>query len=70
MNVSSVVTFGLIAWFAVGLVVGGAFVAVRASHLVEGVRGSSLAFRLLILPGAMTLWPVILVRWRADRSEP
>jgi len=26
-------------------------------------RGSSVAFRLLILPGSAALWPVLLKRW-------
>jgi hypothetical protein len=32
-------------------------------RVVEGAAGSSLMFRLMMLPGAVLLWPVLLYRW-------
>ena len=35
-------------------------------HAAHGSRG----FRLLILPGAMALWPLLLHRWKSGAKEP
>jgi hypothetical protein len=59
----------LVAWLTVGAIVAVPFLALAVGRVVEGARGSSLAFRLLVLPGAILLWPVILRRWIAgDRG--
>lgn len=60
-------------WFAAGVLVGLPFLAFAAGRVVEGAAGSSLMFRLMMLPGAALLWPVVLHRWitagrRADRT--
>lgn len=41
----------------------------RGAGALEAVaREATLGFRLLILPGAATLWPILLYRWwRAER---
>ncbi len=36
--------------------------AVLVGRVVPSARGGSLLFRLLILPGAALLWPLVLVR--------
>lgn len=48
-----------------GLLFGLAFVTVGVSRLDPAARGTSPAFRLLILPGCVALWPVLAVRWLA-----
>ena len=35
-------------------------------HALRGSRG----FRVLIIPGAMALWPLLLRRWMSGRREP
>lgn len=45
--------------------------ALVVGRVVPSARGGSLLFRLLILPGAALLWPLVLVRSaRALRSPP
>jgi hypothetical protein len=58
----------LVAYAALGLVFGLAFVALGVSRVDPVARGSGLGFRVIVLPGAVALWPVLLKRWlRASR---
>ena len=44
------------------------FVTLGAGRLDSAARGTSIAFRALLIPGAAALWPALLVRWiRAER---
>lgn len=47
--------------FAVGVLVGLPFV-LFVGRLEPSAQGGSIAFRLLILPGAILLWPLVLFR--------
>lgn len=57
---------------AIGLPVGVAFAALGAGRIdpAAGARGRARTrFRLLLIPGAIALWPIVLTRWlRAVRS--
>ncbi len=53
---------GLI-YLACGLLFAVAFVTVGVGRVDAAARGSSLGFRLLILPGAAAFWPLLAVRW-------
>lgn len=53
----------VVMWLAAGLLVGLPFLAFAVGRVVEGAAGSSLLFRLMMLPGAVLLWPVLLHRW-------
>lgn len=54
----------------VGLLFGIAFVT-RGVTVVDPVaRGSSFAFRALILPGAAALWPMLLSKWLRAKPAP
>jgi hypothetical protein len=46
-----------------GLLFGVAFVAVGVSRLDAAARGTSIMFRVLILPGTMALWPLLAGQW-------
>lgn len=35
-----------------------------------GAREGSWGFRLIVLPGVIALWPLLLRRWLSGRSEP
>lgn len=48
---------------AVGVLFGLAFVITGVTRLDPAARGTSVAFRVLILPGAAALWPFLLLRW-------
>lgn len=58
----------VLAWCAIGLLVAIPFLLVGVGRAVEGASGSSVAFRLVVLPAAVLLWPVILRRWIGSRG--
>ncbi|MFK7988979.1 MAG: hypothetical protein AB8I08_23375 [Sandaracinaceae bacterium] len=63
MHAAEIVLWTAGAHLSVGVLFGLAFVFFGVSRLDEAARGSSLAFRLLILPGCVVLWPLVAYRW-------
>ena len=60
---------GLELYAALGLVFAIGFVGVGVHKLDPAARGTSIGFRLLILPGVAALWPMFLARWtRGQRN--
>jgi len=58
----------LVGYVAIGLIAGLAFVVagvvrVQAAPVTVGAR-------ILLLPGATALWPLVLARWLSTRSSP
>lgn len=53
-----------------GLLFAVAFVSVGVTRVDAAARGTGLGFRLLILPGVVALWPLLLQRWRQGALEP
>jgi hypothetical protein len=47
-----------------GLVIGFAFILFAVDRIDPAARGA-IAFRPLLLPGCVLLWPLVLVRWIA-----
>ena len=61
----------VVTWLVTGTLVAVPFLAFAVGRVVEGAAGSSLMFRLMMLPGAALLWPVVLHRWLTTRRpEP
>ena len=48
---------------ALGIVFAVAFVIWGVERVDPAAKGTRLGFRLLILPGSATLWPLLLRRW-------
>jgi hypothetical protein len=59
----------LSAYAGLGLAFAVAFVAVGVQRVDPVAEHAPLGFRLIILPGAAALWPLLLVRWMWGRSE-
>lgn len=55
---------------AVGVLFGLAFVTIGVTRLDPAARGTSVAFRVLILPGSAALWPVLLFKWVSATRAP
>lgn len=53
----------LMAYAAFGLLFAVVFVVAGVGRIDHAAAGSGLGFRLMILPGAAALWPLLLVRW-------
>jgi hypothetical protein len=50
------------AWLAIGIIVGLAFLFLGIGRVDPAARGSY-AFRPLLLPGLVLLWPFVALRW-------
>lgn len=51
------------AYAVLGLLFAGPFIIRGVTRLDPAARGTSLAFRLAILPGTVALWPVLARKW-------
>jgi len=47
-----------------------AFVAAGVQRIDSQAKGSGLAFRVLIFPGTVAFWPLLLHRWLRGGSDP
>ena len=65
---------GLLLTLGTYLVIGAGFAVIFASWGAQTIDPAAkrmpIAARLLILPGAMGLWPVLLVKWLRRHSPP
>lgn len=52
----------LAAYFGIGLCFAVVFVSVLLPRYDTAARGTSLGFRLLAIPGALLLWPLLAVK--------
>ena len=52
-------------YLGVGALVATLFVLFGVARVDAGAKGSWPLFRLLVIPGATLLWPLVLVRWIA-----
>jgi hypothetical protein len=55
---------------AAGLLFALCFIALGISHIDHEADESSLGFRLIIVPGVITFWPLLAIRWIGGRREP
>jgi hypothetical protein len=62
--------FSLGAYLAFGLVFAVPFAVLGAQRVDPHALHGSWGFRLLIVPGAMALWPLLLNRWLGGVHEP
>lgn len=69
MSVAGAILYGLIAYAAAGAVTALAFVSFGISRVLPHPTLVTVGARLLILPGAMALWPYILIRWHKARGR-
>lgn len=57
-------------YLAVGLGFAVAFVTRGIGRLDPRTRDATWGFRLVVLPGAMALWPLLLARWLGGAAGP
>ncbi len=67
MTPTELVLAGLALYLATGVIIGAAFVFRGVNRVDPAAQHASTAFRLLILPGAAALWPLVLRKWAATR---
>jgi hypothetical protein len=65
-----VIVGALAGYAALGLIFAPVFVTRGIGRLDPSAREASWAFRLLVLPGVVALWPCLLRRWLSGASAP
>ncbi|MBX2821680.1 MAG: hypothetical protein KTR29_18420 [Rhodothermaceae bacterium] len=60
--------FGI--YLVVGILFSIPFVLKGVGKNDPAVQGASIGFRLIIIPGVVMLWPVLLLRWMSDAGMP
>ena len=63
---TQILASGLVIYVAVGLMIGLAFVVVGATRVQPAAL--TVGARILLLPGATALWPLVLRRWLQSRG--
>lgn len=56
---------GAALYAAAGVVFAFLFLGLGVTRIDDGAKGAGITFRLLILPGLIALWPLMLARWIA-----
>jgi len=62
--------YSLYAYTALGVAFALAFVTVGVKRIDVQAVGSNVGFRLLIFPGSVAFWPLLLRRWVSGKEEP
>jgi hypothetical protein len=57
-------------YLAVGVIFALAFVSFGIARVDPSAAGSSVWFRMLVVPGAVALWPLLLSRWVRGKTAP
>jgi len=60
----------LYAYTTLGVAFALAFVTVGVKRIDSQAIGSSVGFRVLIFPGSVAFWPLLLRRWVSGKEEP
>lgn len=68
MEVAAIIVLIVKAYAAVGALVAAVFLLWGVDRVEPSARGAY-AFRPLVAPGAIVLWPLVLWRWRALERE-
>ena len=67
MPTAEIILLVLGIYVALGVLFATAFVAIGITRVDPAAHGSSILFRLLILPGAAALWPIMARKWHQAR---
>jgi hypothetical protein len=59
---------GVALYAAAGVVFALLFLAFGITRIDNGAKGAGIGFRLLIVPGLVALWPLMLIRWIAGHQ--
>ena len=69
MIVINVILIVVAIYLAAGFVFSIPFVIKGVTQIDEGAVGSKWGFRLIIIPGSMVFWPLLLKRWMKAWKE-
>jgi hypothetical protein len=63
MRLGEIIVSALVLYLSCGLLFSVLFLAVGVDRIDPAARQTSIAFRLLIFPGTVALWPVLAAKW-------
>ena len=69
-SIAILFVYSLYVYTALGAAFALAFVTVGVKRIDSQAIGSSVGFRLLIVPGSLVFWPLLLRRWISRKEEP
>jgi hypothetical protein len=64
----ALVLYGLAIYGAIGFLFALVFLTFGIGRIDPSARGTGLGFRLVILPGVVLLWPLLLAQWIGSRA--
>ena len=67
-NLNSILLVAAI-YLSCGLLFAIPFVIKGVSKIDEGAQGGSVGFRIIIIPGTMIFWPVLLRKWIRETKK-
>jgi hypothetical protein len=70
MTVGTLILSLIALYAAAGLCTAVAFVGFGVARVLPAPMSFTWGARLILIPGAVALWPYILVRWLRGRSRP
>lgn len=68
--IAAVILIAVGIYLALGLLFAIPFVLAGVKQIDPHAAHGSWGFRLLIIPGTMALWPLLVKRWRSGAHEP
>lgn len=69
MNIVTIILIVVVVYLAAGLIFAIPFVIKGVTKIDEGAHGSTWGFRMIIIPGTIVFWPLLLKKWRQAISE-
>ena len=69
-SLANVVVGAMYAYACAGVLFAGCFVLLGVQKVDGQAHGAGIGFRLLIFPGAVAFWPLLLKRWIRAAGEP
>jgi hypothetical protein len=69
MSILTAILYSLAAYAVAGIATALAFVTVGLSQVLDPPVPATLGARILFVPGAVALWPYVLMRWRRARAS-
>ena len=69
MLVAEVILWAAAVYLLPGFLIGVSFIWRGVQRIDLAAAGASWGFRLMILPGCVALWPLIVRRWNQGKNE-
>ena len=63
MIIIKIILVAAVIYLVFGLLFAILFVWKGAEKIDEGAHGGSIGFRIIIIPGTMVFWPLLLIKW-------